>query len=161
RDLDRVAGVAEVEEVHPLDDASTVDVQTRDDALGQHAFGPATASVTASFSVRRFVGAVNGLAGRAGSVRRPPPRPPWFAHGVAARRAGIAGLPLGLYCRPPRGVPNTRLFNPLWVAPIKPRVQPRRALQRPRTVWAEPGARRRDAHSGAEPVDRARHPHSG
>ena len=36
-DLDRIARVAEVEEVRPLDHAAMVDVEARDDPLGQHA----------------------------------------------------------------------------------------------------------------------------
>ena len=37
RQLDRVAGVDEVDEVHALDDAAVVDVEARDDAGGLHA----------------------------------------------------------------------------------------------------------------------------
>ena len=36
RDLDRIARVAEVEEVRPLDHPAMVDVEARDDPLGQH-----------------------------------------------------------------------------------------------------------------------------
>ena len=36
RDLDRIAGVAQVEEVDPLDDPAAVDVETGNDAFGQH-----------------------------------------------------------------------------------------------------------------------------
>ena len=36
-DFDRIAGVAQVEEVRPLDDAAAVHVQTGNDALGEHA----------------------------------------------------------------------------------------------------------------------------
>ena len=37
RHVDRVARVAEVDEVRPLDHAAVVDVEARDDPLGQHA----------------------------------------------------------------------------------------------------------------------------
>ena len=36
RDLDRVAGVAQADEVDALDDAAVLDVEAGDDALGQH-----------------------------------------------------------------------------------------------------------------------------
>ena len=36
RDLDRIAGVAQVQEVDALDDAAAVDVETGNDPLGQH-----------------------------------------------------------------------------------------------------------------------------
>src|SRR5262249_37138525 len=36
RHLDRIAGVSQPQEVHPLDNPAALDVQTRDNALGQH-----------------------------------------------------------------------------------------------------------------------------
>ena len=36
RHLDRIAGVAQVEEVDPLDDPAAIDVETGDDAFGEH-----------------------------------------------------------------------------------------------------------------------------
>ena len=36
RHLDRIAGIAEIEEIDPLDDASSMDVQARDDPFRKH-----------------------------------------------------------------------------------------------------------------------------
>ena len=48
RGLDRIAGVAQVEELHALDHAAVLDVQARDDALGEHQTALTAASASGS-----------------------------------------------------------------------------------------------------------------
>src|SRR4029453_14502975 len=49
RGLDRIAGVAQVDELHTLDDATVLYVEARDDALGEHGYlAPALAAAEAS-----------------------------------------------------------------------------------------------------------------
>ena len=38
--LDRIAGIAEIEEIGPLDDPAAIDIQTGNDALGKHSKSP-------------------------------------------------------------------------------------------------------------------------
>ena len=56
-ELDRISCVADVDEVGPLDDPSTVDVETRDDALEDHGYaraaGFASSTARASSTVKR------------------------------------------------------------------------------------------------------------
>ena len=51
--LDRVAGVAQVDEVHALDDAAVVDVEAGDDPGGAHRIDPSRARATASATRKR------------------------------------------------------------------------------------------------------------
>src|SRR5262249_18317632 len=49
RCLNRIAGVAQIDEPHALDDAAVLDVEARDDALGEHTYlAPAPAAAAAS-----------------------------------------------------------------------------------------------------------------
>ena len=50
--LDRVAGVDEVDEVDALDDPTGVDVEARDDACGLHQPSPASAATASATSTR-------------------------------------------------------------------------------------------------------------
>src|SRR5262249_28758656 len=54
RALDRIAGVAQLDEAHALDHAAAIDVEARDNALGEHARSVAywRAAVMASGSVK-------------------------------------------------------------------------------------------------------------
>src|SRR5262245_60147306 len=49
-DLDRVAGVGEVDEAYPLHHPPTLDVETRDDAAGEHRYASATTASAAARS---------------------------------------------------------------------------------------------------------------
>ena len=52
-DFDRIAGIAELEEVHALDDPAAIDVETGDDPLGQHRSEPALIHGTPNTSTLR------------------------------------------------------------------------------------------------------------
>src|SRR3954447_6876500 len=82
--LHRVAGVAQVDEVHALDDSPRVDVQARDDAHGQtHAGTPRTASASISTSIAGSISAATCTIEVAG--RMSPKTSPW-ARPISSQR---------------------------------------------------------------------------
>jgi len=71
RDLDGVAGVAQLEEVDALDDAAAVDVETGDDSFGEHRPAEVRFATTNVSTLRGPVAAVNASRGGIPAFRLP------------------------------------------------------------------------------------------